>query len=69
MNPRTCPYVFTNTTKNHTKGEVCNLYIRSKTNKYCWNHKNCETETENKTIQDEPKKETPFIQLENSVPK
>jgi hypothetical protein len=62
--PKYCEYVFTNNSKSHKKGEVCNCVIRKKGVTYCWKHE--------RTLDNAPEFETKqpadtnYIQLENS---
>jgi hypothetical protein len=41
-----CNYIFTNNSKNHKKGEKCNIVIRKKANSYCWQHQHAHEEIE-----------------------
>jgi hypothetical protein len=59
-----CQYIFTNNSKSHKKGEVCNCVIRKKGATYCWKHERTQenvSEPETSKHSDED-----FIQLENS---
>jgi hypothetical protein len=65
-----CKYIFTNNSKNHQKGEVCNAVIREKANgAYCWQHQHAqgeEIEIKHENIENLEKEKIDFIQLENS---
>lgn len=66
--PNRCNYVFTNNSKTHQKGEICNGFIRKKGQNLCWKHKDqIEVENEIKQTEKEVKNDLEFIQLENSV--
>jgi hypothetical protein len=59
-----CQYIFTNNSKSHKKGEVCNSVIRKKGVTYCWKHER----TQNNTPEPDTKSpsDMDYVQLKNS---
>jgi hypothetical protein len=66
-----CNYIFTNNSKKHKKGEVCNAVIRKKDNGvYCWQHQHAQSgEIEINHLENIENEKFDFIQLENSSSK
>jgi hypothetical protein len=67
-----CTYIFTNNSKNHKKGEICNAVIRKKGANMCWQHQHTQdqkVEIEHNINGNTENEKINWTQLENSKEK
>jgi hypothetical protein len=73
-----CKHIFSNNSKTHKKGEVCNSHIRKKEEQFCWRHKQIpqaqlndideiKPDSVSQILDSSSEEQATFIQLENSA--